>query len=675
MIRRLLIANRGEIARRIIRTCHARGIETVAVYSDADADMPHVQEANFAVRLGPAAAAESYLSIERIIAAARTTGADAIHPGYGFLSENTQLAAACVEAGLIFVGPPARAIEIMGDKAAARQLMADSGVPVLPGCDEDNRDDLALRNQADKIGYPLLIKAVAGGGGKGMRVVHQTSEFVDALHAARREAMAAFSDDQVLLERYLEQARHIEVQIFADQHGHIVHLFERDCSVQRRHQKIIEEAPAPGLTQAQREAAGQAAVQAARSIGYVGAGTVEFLFANGHFYFMEMNTRLQVEHPVTELITGEDLVWWQLCVAAGKPLEKKQAELAIHGAAMEVRVYAEDPWQDFMPSSGQLNTLRWPDALARVDSGYEQGNRVSSHYDPMLAKIICHADNREQARQKLLRALEATLIDGIQHNIGFLHQTLSSDAFASATLDTRLLERQPQLLVPPRLPQPMLALAGAVVMLHSTGDALMSADPWRTLQGWRPFGLQECAIGVNVAGTHFYVSLTKQQDGINANITSSDDSPDCCHTTAGRLHWRLDGQRLSVSLADQQLGCLYYQQGEQILLNLAGHSISITQQDHRPAAQAEADAGNFYAPMSGNVVALHVAAGDAVSSGQAVITLEAMKMEHTLRASQNGKISAIHTRTGEQVAEGKLLVEFSANHTDTNSSDAATESQ
>ena len=664
MIKRLLIANRGEIARRIMRTCRALGIDTVAVYSDADAHMPHVREADFAERLGPAAAGDSYLRIDSVIAAAKHSGADAIHPGYGFLSENTLLASACADAGLIFVGPPAHAIKVMGDKSAARKLMAQSGVPVLPGCDQDPRDDQTLSDQADKIGYPLLIKAVAGGGGKGMRIVHRQEDFMDALHAARREAKAAFADDQVLLERYLEQARHIEVQVFADQQGHTVHLFERDCSVQRRHQKIIEEAPAPGLTQTQRDLAGKAAVQAAKAIGYVGAGTVEFLFADGHFYFMEMNTRLQVEHPVTELITGEDLVAWQLAVAAGAPLPKKQAELSICGAAMEVRIYAEDPWQQFMPSSGLLRNVQWPHALARVDSGYEQGNRVTSHYDPMLAKIICHGADREQARQKLLCALESTLIDGIQHNIGFLHQTLASDAFASAALDTRLLDKHPQLLAAPALPLPMAALAGALLLLEQPTASQSSADdPWQQLQGWRALSARQLSISVTVAKQNFEVSITRDPFSHGASAWTArivQQPQDEQQIIEGPLHWRQEGALISVGFAAQRLRCYGQRRERSALLNIAGNTVLVRQQDYRASNQANTDEAGFCAPMSGNIVDVHVAVGDGVIPGQAIVTLEAMKMEHTLRASQHGSIVAIHTQAGEQVAEGSVLAEFTA---------------
>ena len=651
MIKRLLIANRGEIARRIIRTCRANGIETVAVYSDADINLPHVREADMAVRLGPAPARESYLDIDKVVAAAVSSGADAVHPGYGFLSENTAFAAACQKAGIIFVGPPAKAIELMGDKAAARKLMAESGVPVLPGCDQDIRDDNRLLEEAKRIGFPLLVKAVAGGGGKGMRVVHGEADFIEALHGARREAKAAFGDDRVLLERYLSSARHIEVQVFADQQGHTLHLFERDCSVQRRHQKIIEEAPAPGLSEAQRTAVGEAAVQAAKAIDYVGAGTVEFLFADGHFYFMEMNTRLQVEHPVTEMITGEDLVWWQLCVAAGQPLPKQQHELRIHGAAMEVRIYAEDPWQNFMPSSGLLRTLHWPHAEARVDSGYEQGDRVESFYDPMIAKIISHGDNRDAARQQLMQALSATLIDGIHHNCGFLYQVLGSEAFASAKLDTRLLEQHPQLMQKPLQNPALIAVAGAVAL---TAPAT-SSDPWQSLSGWRPLSASLQQHELIVADDRVLVQIHSNPQQRSASVNGEQRS----------LHWQRQDHSVSLAWGKDTLNAVFATDDQGVVLNLHGDSVRLQRADAgRGQQQHGSRHAPFAAPMSGTVVAVHVQPGSEVKVGSAVITMEAMKMEHTLRAPADGTVTALLAAVGEQVSEGTLLADFTASESE-----------
>ncbi|EKF73075.1 acetyl-CoA carboxylase, biotin carboxylase [Alcanivorax hongdengensis A-11-3] len=643
-IKKLLIANRGEIARRIIRTCHQQGIATVAVYSEADATLPHVREADQAVCLGPAPARESYLVIDKVIAAARDTGADAIHPGYGFLSENTAFAAACEQAGIIFVGPNARAIEVMGDKAAARQLMADSGVPVLPGFDQEGASDEQLVAASERVGFPLLIKAVAGGGGKGMRVVNRAADFQEALAAARREARGAFGDDRVLLERYLPTARHVEVQVFADNHGNAVHLFERDCSVQRRHQKVIEEAPAPGLDEATREAFGEAAVQAAKAIDYRGAGTVEFLYApDGQFYFMEMNTRLQVEHPVTEMITGEDLVAWQLAVAAGAPLPKGQGQIQRRGHAMEVRLYAENPEQGFLPSSGLLSHLRWPHELARVDAGYEQGDRVEDFYDPMIAKLICHGRSRDEARQKLIRALEALEITGIHHNAPFLRRVLADDAFAGEQLDTRLLEHRPQLLEADDTDPALLALAAARVF---NADPRYQDDPWQSLQGWRPVGQRFTQTLLQVDGNNLTVrehnglaTVGKQQGPVSATV-SADQL---------RLHWGPQGLAARhARLADDTL-----------LLFVGGRAHSVTLNPGRDSAGHDQQAG-FVAPMSGTIVALHVQAGEHVAAGDAVITLEAMKMEHTLRATEPGTVHDFHVAAGDSVSEGTLLVEFEA---------------
>ena len=627
-IKKLLIANRGEIARRIIRTCRQQGIATVAVYSEADATLPHVREVDQAVYLGPAPARESYLVIDKVIAAARDSGADAIHPGYGFLSENTAFAAACENAGIIFVGPNARAIDVMGDKAAARQLMATSGVPVLPGFDEEGASDDDLVRASEQVGFPLLIKAVA-------------SEFSEALAAARREARSAFGDDRVLLERYLPTARHVEVQVFADNHGNAVHLFERDCSVQRRHQKIIEEAPAPGLDEATRNAFGNAAVQAAKAIDYRGAGTVEFLYGpDGQFYFMEMNTRLQVEHPVTEMITGEDLVAWQLAVAAGEPLPKAQDQIERHGHAMEVRLYAENPEQGFLPSSGLLSHLRWPHEVARVDAGYENGDRVDDHYDPMIAKLICHGTSRNEARQKLITALEALELSGIHHNAPFLHRVLNDDAFAGGELDTRLLEHRPQLLEATATDPELLALAASQVFAIDN----TSNSPWQTLQGWRPLGRRFRQTLLQVDGE---LVTVREQDG---SASVGDKQASLVATIDAQtinLHWGNNGLRARHAHKDDNT----------LLLFVAGQAHRISLNPSRESARHDDEAG-FIAPMSGTIVALHVSAGDTVAAGDAVITLEAMKMEHTLRATVQGGVHDFHVAAGDSVSEGTLLVEF-----------------
>lgn len=651
-IKKLLIANRGEIARRIMRTCRQQGIATVAVHSDVDATLPHVMEADEAVCLGPAAARESYLVIDKVIAAARDCGADAIHPGYGFLSENRRFAETCADAGIIFVGPPARAIEVMGDKAAARQLMTESGVPVLPGFDQEGASDAALKQASEQVGFPLLIKAVAGGGGKGMRIVNNAHEFDAALASARREAASAFADDRVLLERYLPEARHVEVQVFADQQGNTVHLFERDCSVQRRHQKIIEEAPAPGLSEQQRHALGDAAVQAAKAIDYVGAGTVEFLFApDGQFYFMEMNTRLQVEHPVTEMITGEDLVAWQLAVAAGQPLPKAQADIQCQGAAMEVRLYAENPEQGFLPSSGLLTHLHWPHELARVDAGFEQGNRVDDHYDPMIAKLICYGNDREQARQRLLASLDALEISGIHHNGAFLHRVLRHPAFAEARLDTRLLEHYPAL-QDSDAPAPALLALAASQLFHSEGASAVDDRPWQQLSGWRPFGLHQQTWLLAIDSAPITITLNGPAHARVARCQQAEQP-----TVEGAVRFQQNNNRFELHWQGQRLlGRVAHTGPDTLLLFVHGQPFSV-QRNPAPESQQQ-QAGGFVAPMSGTIVALHVDAGSRVAAGDAVITLEAMKMEHTLRATSAGIVSGFPVAAGDSVSEGTLLVAF-----------------
>lgn len=645
-ITKLLIANRGEIGRRIMRTCREQGIATVAVYSDVDATLPHVLEADQAVCLGAAPARESYLVIDKIIAAAKQTGANAIHPGYGFLSENTALAAACESAGIIFVGPNARAIEVMGDKAAARQLMAASQVPVLPGYDEENASDDTLMAASSKVGFPLLIKAVAGGGGKGMRVVEAPEAFSEALAAARREAKNAFGDDRVLLERYLPAARHIEVQVFADNHGNVVHLFERDCSVQRRHQKIIEEAPAPGLDEATRQAFGEAAVQAAKAIDYRGAGTVEFLYSpdSGEFFFMEMNTRLQVEHPVTEMITGEDLVAWQLQVASGSPLPKHQDEIHRQGHAMEVRLYAENPEHGFLPSSGWIQHLRWPHEIARVDAGYESGDRVEEYYDPMIAKLICHGEDRESARHQLMSALEHLELAGIHHNAPFLLRVLADNTFAEAELDTRLLEHNPHLMNPTEINPSLIALAASRIFL--AGEPAAQDSPWRSLQGWRPMGQTLCLSLFQIGETCF----TVREDAGVATVDDDSHPLNVSVTTSQfRLHWGQHGLEGRYLLVD----------ADTLLLFISGEAHQVIRNPARERNEENAGAG-FTAPMSGTIVATHVEAGSEVTAGEAVITLEAMKMEHTLRATEDGVVNAFMVTAGASVSEGTVLVDFTA---------------
>ena len=659
MIQRLLIANRGEIACRILRSCRAQGIESVAVHSEVDRLLPHVQEADYRVCLGPAPARESYLNVEALLQAARETGADAVHPGYGFLSENAHCARACAEAGLTFVGPPAKCIELMGDKAAARRTMADSGVPVLPGFDSEDASDEELVAHADSVGWPLLIKAVAGGGGKGMRVVRHAGEFREALEAARREAGGAFGDARMMLERFLPRVRHVEVQVFADDHGNCVHLFERDCSVQRRHQKIIEEAPAPGIDSQLREALGAAAVRAARAIDYRGAGTVEFLLTpDGSFYFMEMNTRLQVEHPVTEAITGEDLVAWQLRVAAGEPLPRPQEALSIQGHAMEVRVYAEDPARDFMPSSGTLAVLEWPRVSGlRVDSGFREGDTVTEHYDPLLAKVITHGEDRDQARRKLAAALHDTRIAGPRHNTGFLAALLEAPAFVRAELSTSFLEDHPEA-GSARAPDETELFIAAALLWRQQVRNQDHPDPWRRSSGWRALGRRRFHARLALGGEPRDLAIEGDHDPCRILLDGQEYqvrfSPAATDSPAGNMTAAMvviDGrsQRFSARL-----------DGDHLWLFHRGHSHDFRLRPPALAAEREDAQAPFAAPMSGTVVACHVKAEQRVEAGEAVITMEAMKMEHTLRAPQAGVITALPWSTGDTVSEGTLLAEFCA---------------
>ena len=489
MFRKILIANRGEIACRVIATAHRLGIATVAVYSDADAQARHVALADEAWPIGPAPARDSYLNIARIIDAARRSGAEAIHPGYGFLSENADFAEACARAGITFIGPPPEAIRAMGSKAAAKALMQRSGVPLVPGYHDEAQDAATLRAAAERIGYPVLLKASAGGGGKGMRIVEQPDALAAAIESAQREAAASFGDDRLLIEKYLTRPRHIEIQVFADTHGNCVSLFERDCSIQRRHQKVLEEAPAPGMDPARRRAMGEAAIAAARAVGYVGAGTVEFIAEGGAFYFMEMNTRLQVEHPVTELITGQDLVEWQLLVAAGEPLPLTQDELAISGHAIEARVYAEDPARDFLPSIGRLDHLRQPDETAhvRVDTGVRQGDAITPYYDPMIAKLIVWGEDRTAALRRLAGALAAYEVVGVHTNLGLLRGVATHPAFAGAELDTGFIARHAEVLLPDAAALPAetqrVVLAAAALAALADQRAQAEAPHLRAIRG------------------------------------------------------------------------------------------------------------------------------------------------------------------------------------------------
>jgi 3-methylcrotonyl-CoA carboxylase alpha subunit len=663
---KILIANRGEIACRIIKTARRLGIRTVAVYSEADAGARHVRLADEAVLIGPASASESYLVAERIIAACQQTGAQAVHPGYGFLSENESFAEACAAGGIAFIGPPVAAIRAMGSKSEAKKLMERAGVPLTPGYHGDEQAPAFLREQADRIGYPVLIKAASGGGGKGMRAVPGTDEFLAALASCRREAKSSFGDDHVLIEKYLQRPRHIEMQVFGDSHGQVVHLFERDCSVQRRHQKVVEEAPAPGMTAERRAIMGRAAVEAARAVGYVGAGTVEFIVdTDGTFYFMEMNTRLQVEHPVTEMITGLDLVEWQLRVAAGEPLPLTQEQLTIRGHALEARVYAEDPDKGFLPSTGRLVHLAPPaESLhVRVDTGVEQNDEISPHYDPMIAKLIVWDETRERALARLLQSLAQYRVVGVANNVGFLSRLVACPAFAQADLDTGLIERQAAFLFPaPAKPPREVWLAAALAELlreQAAADeaAHFDADPyspWHRRDGWR----------LNSAARRKLVFRCGNGDGDQPVAVAYADRAwlldiDGQTTVAsGELQ---AGSQLRADFDGNRTVATVVVAGEKRHVFLHGRCHVLAAVDPLfQAGEGGGTEGGMTAPMPGKVIALIAQPGATVAKGAPLLILEAMKMEHTICAPAAGTVKSFRYAVGEQVADGAELVEFEA---------------
>ncbi|MDP2207031.1 MAG: acetyl/propionyl/methylcrotonyl-CoA carboxylase subunit alpha [Alphaproteobacteria bacterium] len=669
-IKKILVANRGEIACRVMRSCRDVGIATVAVYSEADSAALHVDMADDAVWIGPPPARESYLDIGKIIDAAKATGADAIHPGYGFLSENEDFAEAIAKAGLIFIGPPVAAIRAMGGKSEAKALMEKAGVPLVPGYHGDNQDEKFLAAEAQKIGYPLLIKASAGGGGKGMRVVEKPGDFAEALGAARREAKAAFGDDHVLIEKYLTRPRHVEIQVFADRAGNTVYLFERDCSIQRRHQKVIEEAPAPGLAPETRAKMGAAAVAAAKAIGYEGAGTVEFLLdTDGSFYFMEMNTRLQVEHPVTEMITGLDLVALQISVAEGQDLPFTQDDLAINGHAIEVRLYAEDPANNFLPGAGQIQYLSFPlqrDAV-RVDTGVREapfgdGDVISIHYDPMIAKIIVHGADRAQAIERLSAALADTHVAGPKTNLNFLRAIAAHPAFAAADLDTRFIERHADVLLPaqkPRLDNATLALA-ALGVLHLRAEAETAGikpaadptSPWQHRGGWRIGGADTETLVFNDGTSDCSVKLSCK-DGLDSPVLSLPDGS----LIAARFAPAAEDMGFYALLEDEEFHAVALRDGNRLTVMHTGVGAEMVWHDPLNAEFAQEDtAGRLTAPMPGKVVAVRVQLGDAVKKGQPLVIVEAMKMEHTIVAPVDGKVTAINANIGEQVDEKRELI-------------------
>ena len=664
MFKKILIANRGEIACRVAATARRMAIQTVAVYSDADAGAKHVGACDEAVHIGGSAPSESYLRWERIIEAARATGAEAIHPGYGFLSENEEFARACVKAGLVFIGPPASAIQAMGLKAESKQLMEKAGVPLVPGYHGSDQDPALLQREADRIGYPVLIKASAGGGGKGMRAVDKSEDFAAALASCRREAINSFGDDAVLVEKYAQRPRHIEIQVFGDSQGNYVYLFERDCSVQRRHQKVLEEAPAPGMTEALRREMGEAAVAAARAVNYVGAGTVEFIVeqldGKMKFYCMEMNTRLQVEHPVTEAITGLDLVEWQFRVAAGEPLPLKQAQLKIHGHAIEARICAENPDKQFLPATGTLQVYRQPactrferaDGGVRIDDGVREGDAISPYYDSMVAKLIVHGDTREDALARMDMALGEFHIVGLQTNVQFLRHVVASESFAKADLDTALIQREAAVLFEQEKIGAPLAMAGAIAFTLQQEKALETADPFSRRDGWRSHGPVSRSFEFEFHGQPHKAQLTCQHDGslqlaLNGQALS--------------LHIEPAADGLLVTLNGQRAHLQVYRLGDQVHLFGAGGATQITVIDplaHAGVAQHEA--GRLTAPMPGKVLSFAVQAGDKVSRGQALAVMEAMKMEHTIAAPADGVVAEILYASGDQVQEGAELLRLQA---------------
>ena len=668
MFNKILIANRGEIACRVIKTAKRLGIQTVAVYSEADVNAQHVKLADEAFHIGAAASSQSYLDGEKIIQVARISNAQAIHPGYGFLSENSKFAKACTKNDIVFIGPPSSAIEAMGSKSAAKNIMQKAGVPLVPGYHDDDQSFATLKQAADEMGYPVLLKAVAGGGGKGMRQVWSTDEFEQALSEAKSESLASFANDDMLVEKYLTQPRHIEVQVFCDQRGHGVYLFERDCSIQRRHQKVIEEAPAPNISRDQRVALGNAAVQAARAIDYEGAGTVEFLFdTDGSFYFMEMNTRLQVEHPVTEMITGQDLVEWQLKVANGEPLPLSQDQLSINGHAVETRIYAEDPDNDFLPTTGTLETHRTPieNEYVRVDSGVIEGDVISPFYDPMIAKLIVWDKDRTSALRRTAKALRNYRIHGLTTNINFLYTLVCSKPLVNAELDTSFIEKHSDLLFSDELvlntDELNKQLCHAGVYLVLSNQISISSDPWSINNAWR----------MNQTNEHVY------QIEINEVI----------HDT--RIEQWESGNEFRVHINDSVFNAQAELNGDQFICTLEGHRqilfVSQGGQQHEnefvifsdegatPFVRVKPDLGNnleqlgqasFLAPMNGTIVDVLVKKNEKVQKDQAVIILEAMKMQHTISAPSEGIVEELFFSKGELVDGGALLLNFIAAESD-----------
>lgn len=658
MFEKILIANRGEIACRVIRSAKKLGIATVAVYSDADAQSQHVKLADEAIYIGESPAAQSYLQIDRIIQAAIDTGAQAIHPGYGFLSENDQFAEACQANNITFIGPPVAAILAMGLKATSKALMEKAGVPLTPGYHGSNQDAEFLKQQADGIGYPVLIKASAGGGGKGMRLVERSEDFLSSLASCKSEAKSSFGNDEVLIERYVINPRHIEVQVFGDSHGNYVHLFERDCSVQRRHQKVLEEAPAPLVSQDKLDAMRQAAIDAARAVDYVGAGTVEFIVEqDGTAYFMEMNTRLQVEHPVTEMITGVDLVEWQLRVAFGEPLPKQQDQLKIHGHAIEARVYAEEPEKGFIPAIGQISYLHYPEQNqhVRVDSGIVQGDEISTYYDPMIAKLIVWGENREAALLQMHHALGQFHVDGLGNNIAFLDRIIRCDSFKNAELDTNLIQREDKFLfknIQSLQPELVVATALTELLLRFSKNKPASNPVWQSETLWRVNISPSYAIKLKLDETLVQVNLSAEKEGFVAEYQGEKFHISGQLLNSNTAHFKINGKQDKIAFSQNAHGLTIFKNGQ-------SHKFSYLNQKFS-SEDAQSTEGNLKAPMPGVITQVLVAANDQVKKDDVLMTLEAMKMEYSIRAPHDGIIAASYFQAGDQVKAGDELVEFQA---------------
>ncbi len=665
MFDKILIANRGEIACRVAATARRLGVRTVAVYSDADARAAHVQACDEAVHIGAAPPRESYLQWQRIIEAARATGAQAVHPGYGFLSENEDFAQACADAGLVFIGPRPHSIRAMGLKAESKQLMARAGVPLVPGYHEADQDPALLQREADRIGYPALIKASAGGGGKGMRVVERSEDFAAALASCQREARNSFGSDAVLIEKYVQRPRHIEIQVFGDTHGQVVYLHERDCSVQRRHQKVLEEAPAPGLSPALRQRMGEAAVAAARAVDYVGAGTVEFIVEQDaydqpesmRFYFMEMNTRLHVENPVTEAITGLDLVEWKLRVACGEPLPLSQAQIPLIGHAIEARICAENPERNFLPATGTLSVYRKPAHAAferapvRVDDGVRQGDTISPYYDSMIAKLIVHGDTREQALARLDAALAQTHIVGPSTNVAFLRQVVRSDSFAHARLDTALIQREAAQLFGQDPVGAGAAVAAVLAHLLQAEQASAGADPFSARDGWQSHGTTRRRFELEMGEQTLHAELLYGRSGLQLQVGDGPALP---------LSWLVQGDALVVTHAERLVSRVDWQDETAHVFTPRGAARLRLIDRLAHAGDAASEGGRLTAPMPGKVVSFFVKAGDPVRSGQALAVMEAMKMEHTIAAPADGVVAELLYAPGDQVGEGAELLRLQA---------------